>query len=142
MYYGTKDKFISHCGNYQLRYLRWPPASPDAGVESELVVDKVKAYPKDEDEFAGIYGYNQSLISYNFIGDSSRFALFESPFKGQHRVYFLDLESKKVKWLNFLGKTPADHLHGDYELLRIYKDYAVIRFSAHNSPTAIFLLNF
>jgi hypothetical protein len=107
MYFGTKDKFISHCGNYQLRYIRWPPTSAEGGVESELVVDKVKAYPSDKDEFAGIFGYNQSLISYNFIGNSSRFALFESPFKAQHRVYVVDLETKTVRWLNFLGK------HGD-----------------------------
>jgi hypothetical protein len=48
-------------------------------------------------------------------------------------VYIVDLESKKVKWLNFLGK--EDVMHGDYELQRLYKDTAIVRFSAHDTPT-------
>ena len=27
IYFGTKEKFISHTGNFQLRYLKWPPTS-------------------------------------------------------------------------------------------------------------------
>ena len=38
VYIGTKDKFLSHSGNYQLRYLRWPPSSP--AEQSILVIDK------------------------------------------------------------------------------------------------------
>jgi hypothetical protein len=55
-------------------------------------------------------------------------------------VYIVDLESKKVKWLNFLGK--EDVMHGDYELQRLYKDTAIVRFSAHNTPTQIYSLTF
>jgi len=40
LYVGAKETFISHTGNFQLRYLKWPPEA-----ESVLVVDKVKAYP-------------------------------------------------------------------------------------------------
>ena len=56
----------------------------------------------------------------NFLGSSSRYAVFESPFKGQHRVYLVDLHTKEVKWLNFLNK--VDLFEGDYELQRIYKN--------------------
>ena len=140
MYFGAKEKFISHCGNYQLRYLKWPPTSENECQDSELVVDKFKAYPTEQDEFAGIFGYNQSLISYNFIGSSNRFAVIESPFKAQGRVYIVDLESKKVKWLNFLGK--EDVMHGDYELQRLYKDTAIVRFSAQDTPTQIYSITF
>ena len=53
IYVGAEDKFISHTGNYQLRSLRWPPRDED---ESFLVVDKFQDYPKQKDEFCGIYG--------------------------------------------------------------------------------------
>ena len=52
----------------------------------------------------------------------------------------MDLESKKVKWLNFFGK--EDVKHGDYELQRLYKDTAIVRFSAHDTPTQIYSLTF
>jgi hypothetical protein len=29
LYYGTQERFLSHCGNYQMKYLKWPPASID-----------------------------------------------------------------------------------------------------------------
>ncbi len=137
LYIGTKDKFISHTGNFQLRYLSWPITSDEQ--ESTLVVDKWQAYPKQEDTFAGIFGYNQSLISMNFLGSSNRFALFETPFKGQHRVYLVDLETKALKWLNLLDKEP---FNGDYELQRLYKDTAVVRFSAYDTPTQIYSVVF
>ncbi len=54
----------------------------------------------------------------NFLGTSNRFAVFESPFKGQHRVYIVDLETNDVKWLNFLNKDSV--FDGDYELQRLY----------------------
>ena len=101
VYISAKEKFLSHTGNYQLRFLRWPPKQEE---ESVLVIDKVKSYPKDTDEFAGLFGYNQDLISCGFIGNSNKYALYCSPFKGQHRPYVIDVESKEIKWLNFLKK--------------------------------------
>ncbi len=77
LYIGAKDRFISHTGNFQLRYLEWPQKT-----DSVLVVDKVASYPGPEDEFSGIWGYNQTLASTNFLGVQSRYAVFESPFKG------------------------------------------------------------
>jgi hypothetical protein len=41
LYIGAKDKFISHTGNFQLRYLRWPSGQGS----SELIVDKFPRYP-------------------------------------------------------------------------------------------------
>ena len=99
------------------------------------MIDKFARYPGKEDEFAGVFGYNQSLISMNFVGASNRLAVFESPFKGQHRVYLVDLHSKQVKWLNFLGKKGDATFEGDYELQRLYKDVLIIRFSSYCQPT-------
>jgi hypothetical protein len=94
LYIGAKEKFISHTGNFQLRYLSWPIKEGEC-EHSSLVIDKFARYPSEaSDEFAGVFGYNQSLISMNFVGQSSRFAVFETPFKGQHRVYLVDLETK------------------------------------------------
>ena len=42
MYFASKDKFISHTGNFELRYLHWPPTE---GTESELVIGKFSRYP-------------------------------------------------------------------------------------------------
>lgn len=44
-----------------------------------------------------------------------------------------------MKWLNFLGKEP---FHGDYELQRVYRDTAVIRFGATEIPTQIYAVQF
>ena len=110
LYIGAKEKFISHSGNFEIRYLKWPPTDD---VESVCVVGRRAGYPTAEDDFAGLYGYNQSLISTNFLGTQSRFAAFESPFKAQHRVYLVDTDTKELKWFDFLNKKS---LHGDYEL--------------------------
>lgn len=40
----------------------------------------------------------------NFIGNSNRFAVFDSPYMSQHRIYLVDTDAKKVMWLNFLRK--------------------------------------
>lgn len=69
----------------------------------------------------------------NFLGTSNRLAVFESPFKGQHRVYLVDLETREVRWLNFLNKESV--FDGDYELQRVYKNNIVVRYSAYNQPT-------
>ena len=78
----------------------------------------------------------------NFIGTSNRFIVFDSPFKAQHRIYAVDLETKEVKWIDFLNKSGVDALHGDYELQRVYKDTLIIRFSAFNQPTQIYSMTF
>jgi len=48
----------------------------------------------------------------------------------------VDLETKTVKWFNFLQKD--QQLHGDYELLRVYRDTLIVRFSAADTPTQIY----
>jgi hypothetical protein len=112
LYFGSKDRFISHSGNMQLRYLKWPPTGEEG---STLVIDKHPSYPTDDQDFAGIYGYNQTFCSMQFLGTQSRYAVFESPIRAQNRIYIVDIETKQVKWLDFLGKGKAGR-HGDYEL--------------------------
>ena len=55
-------------------------------------------------------------------------------------MYVVDLETKTLKFLNFLDK--KDLFHGDYELQRLYKDTAIVRFNAHDTPTQIYSLTF
>lgn len=64
LYFGSKDVFISHSGNFQLRSLKWPITQE----ESTLVIDKHHDYPTEEEEFAGIYGYNQTMMALQFLG--------------------------------------------------------------------------
>ena len=55
LYIGSKEKFLSHTGNYHMSYLNWPVAD---GERPTLAIDKVKEYPQEDDEFCGISGYN------------------------------------------------------------------------------------
>ena len=43
---------------------------------AKIVIEIFKDYPKDEDEFAGLYGYNASLTALNFLGSSNRYVVF------------------------------------------------------------------
>jgi len=58
-----------------------------------------------DDEFCGLFGYNQSYTHFGFIGDSNRYAALISNLKGQDRIYIVDLDQKQIKWLNFLQKS-------------------------------------
>ena len=99
LFVGRREGFISHTANFQLMMLKWPPSE---GQPSDIVIDTFKRYPSNEDSFSGLYGYHSSFGTMNFIGDSNRFAVFESQFKESTRIYAVDLDAKEVQWLNFL----------------------------------------
>jgi myosin-crossreactive antigen len=42
--------------------------------------------------------------------------------------------------LNFLNK--ENTLHGEYELLRVFKDTAIVKFSAYDTPTQVYSVTF
>lgn len=50
----SEHKFLSHSGNYQLKSLEWPR---QAESKAQVVLDYVHEYPKDDQEYAGLYGY-------------------------------------------------------------------------------------
>ena len=64
--------------------------------------------------------------------------MFQSEFKGQTRLYITDLDSKEVKFLNFLDKKPEDYFQGDYEIMRIFEDTLVLKYSSYNTPPQIY----
>ena len=126
-----------------MRYLSWPPTNPVS--PSTLVIDRVPSYPENplETQFAGIYGHNSELMSANFIGDTNRFVAFDSPFKGQQRTFVVDLETKELRWLNFLKKQSlAEQQQGYYDMLRLYKDTLIIKYSSYTQPTQVYMVRF
>eukprot|EP00347_Sterkiella_histriomuscorum_P007160 403350033 len=140
LYFGAQEKFISHSGNYQMRYFKWPIQVDNE--QSTLVIDKHQAYPKEGQDFVGLFGYNQSYIHSGFLGESNRYALFESTFKGQERLYVTDIDTKEVRWLNFLNKQGESAMDGEYELHRTFEDTLIIKYSNHTTPPIIYALQF
>ncbi len=62
-FFGTEQKFLSHSGNYQLRQFDWPIT----GEPSQVLIDLVLVV--DNEDFAGIYGYNDSFFHAGFLSD-------------------------------------------------------------------------
>lgn len=54
----------------------------------------------------------------------------------------VDLETKEVQWLNFLGKDKDSKMQGDYGLCRRFKDTLVVSHSAYNTLPAILSIVF
>jgi hypothetical protein len=64
------------------------------------VIDRVSDYPKESDEFAGLYGYQMTYSQSGFLHDSDRFFVISSEIKGQERIYIVDLASGELRHLN------------------------------------------
>lgn len=75
-YIASNNKFLSHSGNYQMKYFEWPQ------TQSKLALDYCSQYPKDDEHFCGLYGYNMTYTPCRFLGNSNKFYLFSSEFKG------------------------------------------------------------
>lgn len=75
-YIASEEKFLSHSGNYQLKYMDWPSTEP------KKVIDYMQEYPDDKSDFCGLYGYNMTYTNCNFLGQSNKYYLFTSEFKG------------------------------------------------------------
>ena len=88
VYIGSKNKFVAHSSNFQLRSFDWPVKSES---QSQAIIDYKTGYPKDTDAFSGIFGYQMSFTNSKFIGLSNRFFMFTSEFKGQARIYIADV---------------------------------------------------
>jgi len=52
------------------------------------------------------------------------------------------LEEKKVRWLNFLGKTNENRMDGEYEVMRLFDDHLVVKHSQSNLPPHIYSIIF
>lgn len=100
-------------------------------------------YPSDDQEFAGLYGYNDTYSQAQFLHDSSKFFIFSSEFKGQHRIFLIDTTTRQTRMLKIPGVTNDDDLRvGDYMLMRIFEDTLVINYSTPAQPPKIFCLRF
>ena len=137
-YFGSETKFLSHTGNYQLKMLSWPQQQHSP---PEIVIDKIRDYPSDDQEFAGLYGFGNTFTKARFIEDSSKFFLFCSEFKGQRRIYVVDTISKEVKMLRIPGLTEEVNLRrGDYILMRAQEDCLIVEYSTPSQPSQIYLI--
>ena len=128
-YVARDTKFLSHSANYQLKQLSWPLDEASEPV-AETLIDRVAACPNDDQEFAGLYGYNDTFSPARFIADSAKFFLFTSELKGQHRIFVLDTTTKEVKMLRIPNVTDAENLRsGEYSLMRIFEDTLIVNYS-------------
>ena len=132
VYVARDEKFLSHTTNYQLKSLRWPMSNvaDESAAASETLIDRVAACPSDQQEFAGLYGYNDTYMQANFLAESPKFFLFTSELKGQHRIFVLDTTTKTVKMLRIPGVTDSNNLRfGDYTLMRCFEDTMIVNYS-------------
>jgi hypothetical protein len=87
------------------------------------------------DEFAGLYGYQMTFVHAGFL--SERYVLFTSEFKGMERIYVLDVQTKQIRMLDFLGKQEAS-----YTLFNRRKNTIVFKFNKFNLPSKIYSATF
>ena len=133
-FFGSTNKFITHSGNYQLKTLPWPFMP---GTAPKVVIDYFPDYPKETDTFCGLFGYNLTYTPCRFLKGSSRFYLLQSEFKGQGRVYIVDLENGQLKWIGSnSGRT------GNFSLIHSDGSLAVIGYSSIKEPPKVFLYAF
>ena len=111
-YVGRDSKFLSHTANYQLKLIQWPALA--SSTVPETLIDRIAEYPSDDQEFAGLYGYNDTYTQAQFLADSNKFFMFESEFKGQHRIYIIDTTTKEIKMLRIPNVTKSNLRLGDY----------------------------
>ncbi len=57
-------------------------------------------------------------------------------------MYIVDTDTKEVRWFDFMKNGNADSRYGEYDLVRKFKDSLIVSFSAFDSPTALYLINF
>jgi hypothetical protein len=76
-YFSSEKEFLSHTGNYQFKYIDWPSKSAPI-----TVLDYFPEYPKDDELYCGLYGYNMTFTPCKFLGNSNRYYLIVSEFKG------------------------------------------------------------
>ena len=78
------------------------------------------------------------------MGKQNRYYLITSEFKAQNRVYIADLESPgQVKLVDFLGKREANRMReGDFGLLKVQDDVAVIKYSSCSEPPRVYAVFF
>jgi len=79
-YVGRDETFLTHSGNYQLKAMSWPLNESDPS--SETILDTVKDYPTDDQEYGGLYGYQHTYNQSGFLAESSRFYVISSELKG------------------------------------------------------------
>jgi hypothetical protein len=109
---GSDEKFLSHSGNYQLKHMAWPLD----GQPPRTIIDRMPDYPSDDQEFAGLFGYQMTYTHCGFLDTSSKFFVITSETKGHERIFIVDLESGEIKQLHL--DEHNNKKGGNYELMR------------------------
>lgn len=112
-------------------------------TKAKIAIDQSLEYPKDDAEFSGLYGYQVAFATCGFISSSNRYFLLTARFKGQNRLFVVDLDnSGKVRWVNFLQKAKDQQRDGEYDLMTLHDDVAIISYSQCNAPARVYALFF
>ena len=139
-YIASSNKFLSHSGNYELKSINWPFTSES---DTQTVLDYKEEYPTDDGHYAGLFGYQMTYVNCGFIGTSNRYYLIQSEFKGQSRQYIVDIQNKnKVRWINFLNKEKDHYRQGEYGLLKLQGNVAIVKYNSCNEPSRVYAVFF
>jgi hypothetical protein len=71
---------------------------------------------------------------------SNRFFVATSDFKGQERIYIIDLCTSEVRYLNLDAHSALKG--GSCELLRMIDDILIVKYSHTNQPPHVFSVRF
>lgn len=134
VFMGRKDPFVSHSTCFELYVI---DMKNNAVVNTRIATTRHGAYPESS-EFAGLYGYHITFASPGFLYKGNRWFLMQSPSRGQNCLFLVDLDGQdKVACVPVL-----DRQDGEYELLKVYDDFALVRFSATSVPSQVYLVRF
>ena len=107
------------------------------------MLGRIKAYPQDDTEYAGLYGYNDTYSKAQYMHQSSKFFIFQSEIKGQHRVYIADTTTSQVKMVRIPGVTQEETLRvGDYTMISMFEDTLILKYSEVTMPPRIYCIHF
>ena len=74
---------------------------------------------------------------------SSKFFIFQSEIKGQHRVYIADTTTSQVKMVRIPGVTQEETLRvGDYTMISMFEDTLILKYSEVTMPPRIYCIHF
>lgn len=94
-------------------------------------MDKVPVIVSED--FAGIYGYNDTFFHSGFLNE--KFFVFSSDYKGQERIYLLDTTSGDLSVLQIKAQPKSV---GNYTLMRRHRNMLIVKYMEATQPTHIY----
>lgn len=103
------------------------------GKPAETLIEKVSTLT-EEDEFAGVYGYNDTFFHAGFL--DNRYFVFTSGCRGYERLFMLDTDTKQ------LARVRTTSEKGMTDLMRKFDSTLIVQLQEDNVPARICALTF